>query len=253
MFDVARYLERIGAGAEQSLAGLHRAHLEAVPFENLDIHLKRPIRLDPDAIFEKVVLQRRGGFCYELNSLFARLLTALGSPVTLLSARVATSPGSTTYGPEFDHLALQVEDGQDRWLADVGFGDSFTEPLRLDTHDVQVRSGRGYRLTPEGDDLILWRDAPGPSGWEAQYRLSRIPRRLEDFEGMCHHHQTSPESIFTQRRLCTRLTPDGRVTVKEGMLVLTRGTVRTEQPLPDEDAMRRALFEHFGLTLPARE
>jgi len=249
MFDAARYLERIGAGAEQPLARLHRAHLEAVPFENLDIHLKRPIRLDEDALFEKVVVQRRGGFCYELNGLFARLLTALGHRVTLLSAGVATNSGSPPFGPDFDHLALQVEDRQGRWLADVGFGECFTEPLRLDTHEVQVRSGRAYRLSPEGDGLILWSEKP--SGWAAEYRLSLAPRQLADFEGMCRYHQTSPDSIFTQRRLCTRATPDGRITVKEGTLVLTRGPDRTEHPLPDEDAMRRALAEHFGITLPA--
>ncbi|WP_141621026.1 arylamine N-acetyltransferase [Myxococcus sp. AB036A] len=251
MFDVARYLERIGVGAEQSLTRLHRAHLEAVPFENLDIHLKRPIRLDTDALFEKVVVQRRGGFCYELNGLFARLLTALGHRVTLLSAGVATAPDGSAYGPDFDHLALQVEDEQGRWLADVGFGECFTEPLRLDTHDVQVRSGRAYRLSPEGEDLILWSEKP--SGWEAEYRLSLVPRQLADFEGMCRYHQTSPDSIFTQRRLCTRATPEGRITAKEGTLVLTRSGVRTEQPLPDEDALRRALVEHFGVILPSLE
>lgn len=253
MFDVARYLERIGVGAEQPLGRLHRAHLETVPFENLDIHLGRPIRLDTDALFEKVVVQRRGGFCYELNGLFAQLLMARGHRVTLLSAGVATSPGSGTYGPEFDHLALLVEDGQRRWLADVGFGEGFTEPLDLDSREVQVRSGRSYRLAPEGDRLILWRDASTPEGWEAQYSLSLVPRQLTDFAGMCHHHQTSPDSHFTQRRLCTRLTPEGRVTVKEGMCVFTRGTQRTEQPLPNEDDWRRALVEHFGVILPVPE
>ncbi len=79
MFDATRYLERIGASAGAPLAALHRAHLATVPFENLDIHLKRPIRLDEAAFFEKVVLQRRGGFCYELNGLFARLLRTLGT------------------------------------------------------------------------------------------------------------------------------------------------------------------------------
>ncbi|AEI62450.1 arylamine N-acetyltransferase family protein [Corallococcus macrosporus] len=251
MFDVARYLERIGVGPEPSLAGLHRAHLEAVPFENLDIHLKRPIRLDTDAFFQKVVVQRRGGFCYELNGLFARLLTALGHRVTLLSAGVATDSGTPPFGPDFDHLALQVEDGQGRWLADVGFGECFTEPLRLDTHDVQVRAGRAYRLSPEGDDLVLWSEKP--AGWKPEYRLSLVPRQLADFEGMCRYHQTSPDSIFTQRRLCTRATPDGRVTIKEGTLVLTRGGARTEQPLADEAALRRALAEHCGVILPGPE
>ncbi|MCP3139086.1 arylamine N-acetyltransferase family protein [Pyxidicoccus xibeiensis] len=246
MFDANRHLERIGASASASLAELHRAHLESVPFENLDIHQKRPIRLDTDAFFEKVVVQRRGGFCYELNGLFARLLQALGYPVTLLSARVATSPDGSAYGPEFDHLALQVEDAHGTWLADVGFGECFREPLRLDVREVQTRLGRRYRLTPDGDGLLYWSEAE--SGWEVEYALSLVPRALADFAGMCHFHQTSPESHFTRRRLCSRATPGGRITLKEGALLITRDGAREERPLADEDAWRRALAEHFGLT-----
>ncbi|MFP2931330.1 arylamine N-acetyltransferase family protein [Pyxidicoccus sp. 3LG] len=245
MFDAARYLERIGARASTPLAELHRAHLEAVPFENLDIHFKRPIRLDEEAFFEKVVVQKRGGFCYELNGLFARLLRTLGHRVTLLSARVATSPDGSAYGPEFDHLSLRVHAPEGDWLADVGFGECFTEPLRIDERGIQSRNGRNYKLTPDGDGLLLWHE--GTSGWGVEYALSLTPRELRDFEGMCHHHQTSPESIFTQRRLCTRLTPQGRVTLKQGALVITTDGARQEVALADEDAWLRALAEHFDI------
>lgn len=250
MFDATRYLERIGATAGAPLAALHRGHLEAVPFENLDIHLKRPIRLDEAAFFDKVVVQRRGGFCYELNGLFARLLQTLGYRVTRLSARVATRPDGSAYGPDFDHLALLVEDASDRWLADVGFGECFMEPLRLDERGVQTQDGRGHRLTGDGEELVVWREAAS-GDWEAQYVVSLIPRQLADFAGMCHHQQTSPESIFTQRRLCTRATPDGRITLKEGALVVTTRGARQEQPLQDETAWRDALARHFGITLPS--
>ena len=87
---------------------MHRAHLLAVPFENLDIHLGRPISLDQDALFGKIVTRRRGGFCYELNGLFALLLRELGFEVTLLSAGVARADGG--FGPEFDHLTLLVSE-----------------------------------------------------------------------------------------------------------------------------------------------
>ncbi|NTX09170.1 arylamine N-acetyltransferase [Myxococcus sp. CA051A] len=247
MFDAARYMERIQAPADASLATLHRAHLESVPFENLDIHLSRPIRLDTDALFDKVVTRRRGGFCYELNGLFSRLLTARGYSVTPLSARVASDARDGTFGPEFDHLTLQVEDGGEQWLVDVGFGEGFLEPLRLDERGVQTRAGRDYRLAADGAGLLLWRDSE--QGWEAQYALSLVPRALEDFTGMCHHHQTSPESIFTQRRLCTKATPKGRVTLKEGALVITEGKERRELTVLDEDSRRRALAEYFGVVL----
>jgi len=247
MFDAARYLERINASSQASLAMLHRAHLESVPFENLDIHLGRPIRLDTDALFDKVVTRRRGGFCYELNGLFSRLLTARGFNVTPLSARVASDDKDGTFGPEFDHLTLQVEDAGEKWLVDVGFGDGFIEPLRLDERGVQTRGGRDYRLSEDGEGLLL--SCGSEKGWEAQYALSLVPRVLEDFTGMCHHHQTSPSSIFTQRRLCTKATPKGRVTLKECALVLTEGTERRELPVLDEDSRRQVLAEHFGVAL----
>ena len=137
--DIQAYLRRINYSGEQApsaatLYELHRAHLLAVPFENLDIHLGRPIVLDQDALFDKIVTRRRGGFCYELNGLFALLLRELGFEVTLLAAGVARADGG--FGPEFDHLTLLVRatslnPQSEVWLADVGFGDSFREPLRF--------------------------------------------------------------------------------------------------------------------------
>ena len=132
--DVNRYLARMGytgsiAPTAHTLAALHRAHMLTVPFENLDIPLGTPIVLDNDALFAKIVDHRRGGFCYELNGLFAELLRSLGFQVALLSAGVYNATGQP--GPDFDHMALLVALEQ-RWLADVGFGDSFNTPLRLD-------------------------------------------------------------------------------------------------------------------------
>ena len=118
MLDLPAYLERIDyrgptAPAAGTLRALHRAHMFAVPFENLDIHLGRTILCDVDRFLEKIVNRRRGGFCYELNGAFAALLTALGFEVTLLSARVARPDAS--FGPEFDHLALRVSCSGRHW------------------------------------------------------------------------------------------------------------------------------------------
>ncbi|MEO6393687.1 MAG: arylamine N-acetyltransferase, partial [Pyrinomonadaceae bacterium] len=122
-----RYLTRIGyAGSTevspQTLRDLQLAHLYSVPFENLDISAGRYIRLDLDRLFEKIVNERRGGFCYELNGLFSAMLRSLGFSVDRLAAGVANKSGG--FGPKFDHLTLLVH-LPEPYLADVGFGDSF--------------------------------------------------------------------------------------------------------------------------------
>src|SRR2546421_10050322 len=142
--DIQAYLQRIDytgplVPSAKTLRLLQVAHLRTVPFENLSIHSGEPIVLDDDALFEKIVSRRRGGFCYELNGLFAALLRALGFDVAMLSAQVADAQG--TFGPDFDHMTLLVNQDE-RWLADVGFGDSFSEPLLLDSRQEQ---GQGER------------------------------------------------------------------------------------------------------------
>lgn len=178
---VTAYLDRIGAdrpaGADAgALRELHARHLATVPFENLDIHLGTPIELAEDRLLDKVVRQRRGGFCYELNGAFAALLRALGFRVTLLAASVSGPDG---YGPPFDHLALRV-DLDEPWLADVGFGRHSRYPLRLAGRADQPDPGGTFRLAdaPAGDVAVL-RDG------EPQYRVEPRPRALADFAPTC--------------------------------------------------------------------
>ena len=247
--DVETYLKRIGfEGATtptiETLRGLHRAHLLAVPFENLDIHLGREIYLDEARMFDKIVLQRRGGFCYELNGLFATLLRALGFDVTLLSARVTRPTGG--FGPEYDHLLLRVDLGES-WLADVGFGDSFIEPIRLN-HDEQRQGGSLYRIDADGDQIVLLRRRAGEN-WTPQHAFTLQPQRIGDYVDMCRYHQTSPDSHFTQKRVCSRATPGGRISLSEDRLIVTRNGEREEIPLASEAEWREALRDHFGINL----
>lgn len=246
---LSNYLARIGytgrlAPGEESLRGLHRAHLMTVPFENLDIARKREIGCDEDRILEKIVGQRRGGFCYEMNGAFAALLRALGFGVTLLSARVPRADGSK--GPEFDHLTLRVELDQP-WLADVGFGDSFLDPLRLEVGTEQVQDGRSFRIVEEDGSLHVERMEPGGQ-WKREYSFSLVARRLEDFSAMCHYHQTSPESPFTRKSVCTRATADGRITLADRKLIVTRAGQRSERMLTEEEC-GQVLREEFGVWL----
>lgn len=253
--DVDAYLQRIAHDGPRTagvpaLHALHEAHMRAVPFENLDIHLARPILLDEEALFAKIVGRRRGGFCYELNGLFAALLRRLGFAVTLLSAAVAREGGS--FGPPFDHLALLVE-AEGRWLVDVGFGDSFIRPLRLDEPGAQMRGRDSYRVTRDGAAWLLLRGGGDLGGrWEPQYRFALQPHGLDEFAAMCLHHQTSPDSSFTQRRVCSRATPDGRITLRDARLIVTARGIKTERTLQDgEAAYRAALVENFGIALDA--
>ncbi len=230
------------------LRSLHRAHLFTVPFENLDISLGRKIICDEARILHKVVNEHRGGFCYELNGAFAALLRALGFHVTLLSARVAHEDGS--HGPEFDHLTLRV-DLEEPWLADVGFGEGFVEPLRLECGMEQPQNGRVYRLTRRtSDDGILGLEAVVEGKWKRQYAFTLQPRELSEFAGMCHYHQTSPESHFTRQRICSLATPDGRVTLSDEKLMETRAGARRERLLAGDEEWRATLREQFGVVLP---
>lgn len=223
------YLRRIGYSGPlepefATLAALQRAHLFRIPFENLDIHLGCEIVLDEARFFEKVVRRRRGGFCYELNGLFAALLRNLGFAVSLLSAGVAHESGG--FGPEYDHLALLV-DG--RWIADVGFGEFYLDPLPL----AAIPADGGFHVVSRGG--------------QPQYRFTTEPRTLEEFAERCRFHQTSPESSFTRRRVCTLARPEGRITLSENRLIVTDGENRRERTLSGEDEIRRVLWEEFGI------
>ncbi len=248
MVDVPGYLARIGYSgpttpASQTLRAIHRAHLLTVPFENLDIELGRKIVVSEDATVRKVVELRRGGFCYELNGAFASLLRALGFRVTLLSARVAGEGGRES--AEFDHLTLRV-DLEEPWLADVGFGDSFLEPVRMESGREQQDPAGKFRLVKLGERMQLEKGQSDGS-WKPQYSFSLQPRELSDFTARCQYHQTSPDSHFVQNRICTRATPDGRITLSGMKLIVTQNGQRDEHVLASEDQRIKVLSEQFGI------
>jgi N-hydroxyarylamine O-acetyltransferase len=230
------YLERIGYDGARTpspevLRELHVRHLLTVPFENLDIHWKRPIVVDAERFLDKVIRERRGGFCYELNGAFAALLREVGFDVTLLSGRVISADG--TYGPPFDHMALLVNG---EWIADVGFGDSSLVPLRLDGTPED-----GYRVT--GGQYQVLRDGE----WRTDYHFDLEPHELQEFGPMCDHQQYSPDSPFTKKKVCTLARADGRITLTADKLIVTTNGVREETPVEDWE---RALYDVFGVRRP---
>jgi N-hydroxyarylamine O-acetyltransferase len=243
------YLERIGlsaplAAGAATLRVLHRAHQIAVPFENLSIHLGEPISLDEDDLIAKIVRNRRGGFCYELNGMFALLLETLGAQVTRAAARVYGAKG---LGPPYDHLTLFVRlpDGSGPWLADVGFGRHSVGPLMLDSRTEQQDPGGRFMLadTADGDIDVL-------KNGEPQYRIELRGRSLADFVATCWWQQTSPLSSFIQETVCSRLTEDGgRISISGRTLIRTSSESRTEDQLPSDDALLAAYRDTFGITL----
>jgi N-hydroxyarylamine O-acetyltransferase len=259
--DIGDYLTRIRYQGPleptlQTLQALHQAHLLAVPFENLSIHTHQPIVLQEEALYDKIVRRRRGGFCYELNGLFAWLLRQAGFQVSLLSAGVARATGG--FGPEFDHLTLLVHqlDGAD-WLADVGFGECFRQPLRFEANLEQVEAdGQAYRLlseAAEGEDHArggAWvLQHFEEQQWKSQYRFSLQPHALSDFSEMCYYHQTSPASHFTRQRICSLATPTGRISLSDLRLIVTMHGKRTEQLLTSQEQYTAALAEQFGIVV----
>jgi len=248
--DVDRYCERIGYDGPrrptlETLRGLHRSHLYTVPFENLDIALGVPIVLEPGRLYDKIVTRRRGGFCYEVNGLFCQLLLELGFQVSMLSGCVRRDDGG--FGPEFDHMLLKVELSEP-WLADVGFGESFVDPLPLQAGGEDAENGH----------LFSVRAANG--GWELHcsdshgtnvplYRFCDAAHQLSEYVAMCEYHQYSPESSFTRRRICTVAKPDGRITLAGMRLIETINGFRRETLLSSEGELRDCLREQFGVQL----
>lgn len=249
--NIRAYLDRINysgtlAPTPGALRALQLAHLRSVPFENLSIHAGQPIILNDEALFEKIVERQRGGFCYELNGLFAALLRDLGFSVRMLSARVANADG--IFGPDFDHMTLLVE-MKDRWLVDVGFGDSFEEPLLLDDPGEQRQGPYQYQVIRDGEDFVL-RRAEVTGEWTTQYSFSLLAHQYQDYEEMCHFQQTSLTSHFTQGRICTLATPTGRVTLSELKLITSNKGQKQERMIRDDEEYSTLLRDRFGITEP---
>jgi N-hydroxyarylamine O-acetyltransferase len=163
----------------------------------------------------------------------------------MLSGRVARGDGG--FGAEFDHMLLLVRLEGERWIADVGFGDSFLEPLRLDTQEAQFDRGLEYQIVRDKDDYLLLRREDGRL--ERKYLFNLMPHAFRDFAGMCVYHQTSPHSTFTFRRVCSRATPGGRITLTGTALVITEEGKRMETEITSDEQFERFLRVHFGIAI----
>jgi N-hydroxyarylamine O-acetyltransferase len=247
---VEQYLKRINvnenlSNTSSTLMTLHQAHLRSVPFENLDIHLGHKINLSLPLLFDKIVTKNRGGFCYELNYLFSALLHACGFKFNLLSAQVFDG---NVPGREFDHLLLLVECEDVLWIADVGFGDSFISPIKLDNQSVE-QLGYMYKVTSQGGKHVLFRKKLSEE-WLPQYIFSLTPQKIKAFEEMCEFQQTSSESSFTKKSVCSIATQYGRLTISNGKFIETSNGIRSERLIANNIEYRQILKQYFCMQLP---
>ena len=249
--ELDRYFARVGytRGRQptlDTLVALHPAHLLAIPYENLDIHLGRTVTLDPDAMFEKLVDQRRGGWCCEMNGVFGRVLETLGFEVRYVSGAV----GRATRGwkAQGNHLVLIVTRDR-RWIADVGFGDGFLTPLLLEVGSYR-QGFLQYRVTRDGP---RWRVHNHEYGGADGFDFTLTPRALDSFASSCRELQTSPDSSFVQTTVVERIVPDGLVMLRGAVLKHVTAAGVTEHRVQDGAEYVRLLEERFGLVLPCAE
>ena len=231
----------------ETLKLLQRHHLINVPFENLDIHWKRPIILDTEKFYEKIVGMGRGGFCYELNGLFNELLREIGFKTRIVSARVAK--GSGDFGPEYDHSAIIVSIGETEYLADVGFGAFTAEPLRFVLNEEQRDDAGVFRIV-EFDDGYYEIAKKNGEGWQSEYVFKPLGRSLREFTEMCDFQQYSPESHFTKGKVCSLLTKSGRKTLTDKNFIVTSHGEKTETPVASNEEFDRILMHEFIIARP---
>lgn len=250
--DVTRYLQRIKYKGDISptidvLNALQRNHLLQVPFENLDIHYGRPIVLNTGKFFEKVVIEKRGGFCYELNGLFFELLQSTGYQVKMVSARVFDRT-EQIFSPEYDHLAIIASIGSADYLADVGFGEFAFQPLKIEPGEIQ-KDDRGHFKIEQLEDGYLRVSKLSGDLWISEYIFLPIERTLNEFEEMCVYNQTSPLSHFTQNKVCSIATNNGRITLTNEKLKITEGDSFTEEKINSEEEFAANLQKYFRINM----
>lgn len=248
MFSIDRYLDRIGyqgprEPSREALTALHEAHVVAIPFENLDILLGKPVLLDLDSLQRKLVDERRGGYCFEQNTLFRAALESMGFLVTPLAARVRV--GSAVVRPR-THMLLCVELAGGALVADVGFGgDGLLVPLEL-VEGVEVAIGPfAHRIKREGEGYVLEGGVAGE--WNELYAFTLEPHYPVDFEMANHYTSTHPSSIFRQSLTAQRRGRDRRAILRNRELALWKSGAAETIAVRDPEHLLELLGHHFGL------
>jgi N-hydroxyarylamine O-acetyltransferase len=253
MIDLDAYFARVGydgprAATLETLRALHNLHPQAIPFENLDPLLKRPVRLDPASLQAKLIDGGRGGYCFEHNSVFAHVLRQLGFKVQEATARVRWSvpPGVRT--PR-THCLLFVEAEGDDYLADVGFGGNvLTAPLLLNSRNEQATPHESFRLVEEDDRVV--EEARINGAWTPLYAFDYSDTHHADYEMGNWFTSAHPNSIFVNGLMGARSDPGKRYALRDNQLAVHTLNGKTEKrTLASAAEIRDALTDLFKLRL----
>jgi N-hydroxyarylamine O-acetyltransferase len=251
--EIEAYYARIGYFGPREpvltvLQSIVAGHTAAIPFENLDVLAKRPIRLDLSSLYEKLVHHRRGGYCYEHNLLLLDVLHALGFPAVGLAARVHRSrpPGVT---PPRSHMLLRVDLMNISYIVDVGFGTALTAPLALEAGREQKTPHETFRLVPVGNEFDL--QARFGETWTDLYRLSLQEQFPVDYEAANWFTSTHPGSLFVRNLIATRPGSHRRHTLFNDKFTIRHSNGKVERrTLNGAEELGGVLSHYFGIPLP---
>lgn len=252
--DLEAYLARVGhrGSREPTLETLHAltaAHTKSIPFENLDVLLGRRIRLEPDAVVQKLVHERRGGYCFEQNGLFLEVLASLGFQVAGLSARVRLQK-PRDFVPARTHLFVRVELDGESWLTDVGVGGvSLTSAIRLHTDIEQPTAHEPRRIVREG--ARWFHQIRFGDDWNDVYDFTQEEMPLIDREVANWYTSTHPGSHFKDRLMAARAGEDGERLTLAGreFSIRARDGHATKHTIASRAEMLEVLERHFGIRL----
>jgi N-hydroxyarylamine O-acetyltransferase len=253
-FDLGAYFARIGFGGPatprlETLRAIHRLHPQAIAFENLSPLMRWPVRLDLRSLQDKLVIQQRGGYCYEHNLLLKRALEEIGFRVVGLAARVLLNQSEDAVRPR-THMLLQVDIDDEIWIADVGFGGmTLTAPLRLVEQVPQETPHEPFRLKRLSGDYALQAEVTG--AWRTLYRFDLQEQVLPDYELTSWYLSNNPESHFVMTLIAARTQPQRRYALRNTELTvheLNRESVT--RSLTSATELREVLRETFGIAVP---
>ncbi|MCF8474199.1 MAG: arylamine N-acetyltransferase [Emcibacter sp.] len=251
--DLDGYFERIGYYGSrnatlETLKSIQQLHIDAIPFEAIDVLLGRGIDITAEAIYNKLIVARRGGYCFEHGGLLKRVLSSIGFDVSGLIARVKWMSEPNSAPPPRSHMVLCVQIEDKSWLVDVGFGGCVpTAPLSFGTSEPQETNHETYRLTPARQGHLLEVMLDGV--WKPVYEVSREEQLEVDFVTPNWFTSTHPQSIFCKNLMVARTTPEARFTLLANRLTIRRQGQKLEQHLLSVDQIERALSDIFNLTV----